>query len=339
MLFTINKQKLYFFWPITLFKIILPFISMTFYGQIFLLFITVFNCTDGYAYVKTNIKCRTGLWFKILSPMAVIAIILHMSISIITILLYFNPMFSNVNSNILKKVNTLPDIIFLFTKIAFNITFVLDKNNEDDHWIIIFFLILFSGINAYFSICYQQRANSILIILNKSFSLILFLAVLSLLLGTLFKYTGLYGLVLWLILSNILMIFFIIFHKKNNINFALIDLKEIKNPSEYLKYIFKYYIIFLNKNNSRNDKTNFQSVIHMLEGDCLDIDCPLKQYLSNEKNGLDSQYLLIKYCDKLFQYGVTKFSKDINLKSNYISFLLFIINNRKKALVFKVKNM
>ena len=113
----------------------------------------------------------------------------------------------------------------------------------------------------------------------------------------------------------------------------MIDLKKIENSSEYLKCIFNYYIIFLNKNYSRYNNTIFQSVLHNLEGDCLDIDCPLKQYLSNEKNGLDSQYLLIKYCDKLFQYGMTKFYNDINIKSNYISFLLFIIKNRKKALL------
>ena len=143
-LFTIKKQKLYFFWPITLLKIFLPFISMTFYGQIFLLFITVFDCIDGFAFVNANIKCRTGLWFKILSPMAIIAIIFHTIIAIITTLLYFKPIFSDRNSNILKKVNTIPDIIFLFTKIGINIIFSLGKNNEENHWLILFFLILFS---------------------------------------------------------------------------------------------------------------------------------------------------------------------------------------------------
>ena len=246
-LFTIKKQKLYFFWPITLLKILLPIISITFYGQIFLLLITVFDCIDGFAFVNANIKCRTGLWFKILSPMIIIAIIFHTIMAIITSLLYFKPIFSDRNSYILKKVNTVPDIIFLFTKIGFNILFSLDKNNEEDHWVILFFLILFSGINAYFSICYQNRANNVLIILNKSLSLMLFLAVLSILMGKLLKYAGFNGLIFWFILSNILIVLFIIFYKKDNTNFSLIDLKKIENSSEYLKCILIIILFFLIK--------------------------------------------------------------------------------------------
>jgi hypothetical protein len=172
--------------------------------------------------MNSNIKCRTGLWFKILSPMVIIAIIFHTIISIITNLLYFNPIFIVNNSNILSKVNTLPDIIFLFTKIAFNIIFKLDKNREEEHWAIIFFLIVFSGINAYFSIFNQLRANNILLILNKILSLILFLAVLSLFIGKLFKYIGFNGLIFLFFINNLLIILCIIFYNKKNNSFALI---------------------------------------------------------------------------------------------------------------------
>ena len=135
-----------------MFRIILPFISITFFGQINLLFVTVFDCINGSSYVNEKLKCKTGLWFKILSPFTVIAIIFHTIIAIITNLLYFNPIFAGFNSNILKKIDTLPDIVFLFTKMAFNIIFTSDKNNEENHWLILFFLFCFSGINAYFSL-------------------------------------------------------------------------------------------------------------------------------------------------------------------------------------------
>jgi hypothetical protein len=161
----------------------------------------------------------------------------------------------------------------------------------------------------------------------------LFLATLSLLIGKLFKFTEFNGLIFWFILSNILIILFIIFYKNKVTSFILIDLKKIENPSEYLQYIFNYYIIFINKNYSRAEQIKFQSVIHSLEEECLDRDCPLKKYLSNEKDRLDTQYLLIKYCERLFQYGITKFSDDISIKSNYISFLLYSTHNRKKALL------
>ena len=329
----LSKQKLYFFWPIPMFRIILPFISITFFGQINLLFVTVFGCINGSSYVNEKLKCKTGLWFKILSPFTVIAIIFHTIIAIITNLLYFNPIFAGFNSNILKKIDTLPDIVFLFTKMGFNIIFTSDKNNEENHWLILFFLFCFSGINAYFSLYYHHRANSILKILNRSLSLILFLSTTSIIIGKVFNYSGFNGLIFWFLLNNVLIILYIIFYKRKSINFAYVDLKGIDKPGKYLKYIFYYYVIFINKNDSRYDNVIFKRLIDILEEECLDMECPLKKYLSNEKNGLDSQYLLIKYCDKLFQHGMIKFPNDNNIKSNYITFLLFIINNKKKALL------
>ena len=41
----------------------------------------------------------------------------------------------------------------------------------------------------------------------------------------------------------------------------------------------------------------------------------------------------MNYCDNLFQYGISKFSDNINLKSNYITFLIIEMNNAKKALI------
>ena len=95
MLFQIKKKKLNKLWIIVILKYSLPFYSITFFGQIFLLFITIFDCINGYAYVNEGIKCRTGLWFYFLGPMGIIALIFQIIIGIITNLLYFHPIFIN----------------------------------------------------------------------------------------------------------------------------------------------------------------------------------------------------------------------------------------------------
>ena len=106
------------FWPIKLLRYLLPFFSITFFGQTFLTLVTVFDCTGGHSYVSEDKKCRTGSLYLFIMPLIIISIIFLFLISIITNLLYFRPVFIKCNSDILKKENSYPDIVFLFTKIG-----------------------------------------------------------------------------------------------------------------------------------------------------------------------------------------------------------------------------
>ena len=82
------------------------------------------------------------------------ALLFHESYAIITNLLYNKAKFINYGSDLLKKTNTLPDIVFIITKIGINILFILDKKIEDEHWTIICILLLLSGTNAYYNLFY-----------------------------------------------------------------------------------------------------------------------------------------------------------------------------------------
>jgi hypothetical protein len=115
------------------------------------------------------------------------------------------------------------------------------------------------------------------------------------------------------------------------IDYILIDYTEIDNPIDYFYYICKYYDIIKNKNNSRNNLVTLKSLISKIEENCIVIDCPLKKYLNNMKIGVEYRFLLFQYCEKLFQYGIEKFSDDISLKTNYSIFLITEMNDRKKA--------
>ena len=265
--------------------------------------------------------------------MSIIALIFLLFISIITNILYYKPLFVKSNTDILKKGNTLTDLIFLLTKIAINTLFALDKNTEEDHWIIILFFILFSGINAYFIIFYESRANILLSLLNKTFSFILLFSSISLLIGKIFKFTQFDGLMTLLFITIILIIIYILLYKNMNFKLLFVDYMKINNPEEYLNFVSKYYIIFINRNKTRNSELIFKTLISSIEEKCLILDCPLKRYISNLKKGIDNQYFLINYCDILFKYGISKFPNDTYLKINYTGFLLLVMNNIKKALL------
>jgi hypothetical protein len=169
----IRNRQLNILWPIYILKFCLPFVSFTFFGQCFIALFSVFDCDGEYSYISTSLKCHSGVWFSILAPINVIILFFHCFIALITTSLYFKSIFINSNSDILKKTDSLPDNVFLITKIALNLLFLLDKNNENNHWIILFCCILFSSTNGYYTLYYQNRVNNILKILNNIFSLIL----------------------------------------------------------------------------------------------------------------------------------------------------------------------
>ena len=116
-------------------------------------------------------------------------------------------------------------------------------------------------------------------------------------------------------------------------DFALIDYKSIKSPEFLLNYLFQFYRIIINKNYSRNDYTILKSLLSKKEEKCFDIRCPIKKYLENISNGIDDIFPLLQYCEKLFDFGISKFPNDIILKINYSMFLIFEMNHNKKALI------
>ena len=167
MIFRIKNKQLNILWPISILKFCLPFFSYTFFGQSFLLLCTIFDCVDGFIYGSTSIKCPTGILYKIIKILTLISLIIHLIIAILTNFLYFKPFFFNSDSDLLKKTNSLPDTIFIFTKIIINILFILPNVNESGQWVILFISILCSGVNANYYLSSQNRINKVLCILIK----------------------------------------------------------------------------------------------------------------------------------------------------------------------------
>ena len=193
MSFRIKNKKLNILWPISILKFCLPFFSVCFFGQSFLLLTTIFDCQNGFTYVSQELICRTGLWFSIDAPLSAIAMVLHTIIALITNTLYYKSIFVKKGPDVLRKTNCYPDIILLMTKISVIVLFILDNGVEEEHWTVLFFLILFTGINALCTFHFQNRKNKKLNFLNNIFSLMPFLGFLSLLIGKIFKFLGFNG--------------------------------------------------------------------------------------------------------------------------------------------------
>ena len=328
----IKKKKLNILWPLSILKFCLPFFSVCFFGQCFLLLTTIFDCQHGFAYVSKKLVCRTGNWFRVDAPLAGIGMALHTILALITNTLYYKSTFVRHGSDVLKKTNCIPDVVLLFTKIFVIILFILDDGNEDEHWAVLFFLILITGVNVFCNYYYQNRQNKKLSYINNILCLMPFLGFCSLLIGKIFKFLRFNGSIFLFFISIAFGILFILFYKKKEIDFALLNYKAIDNPQDYLKYIHKYHAIVMNKNNSRNDFTILKSLIAKKEEKCLDIHCPLKIYVDNPNDEIEDIFPLLQFCEKLFEFGISKFSNDISLKINFSLFLIFEMNHNKKAL-------
>ena len=128
-------------------------------------------------------------------------------------------------------------------------------------------------------------------------------------------------------------ILYIIFYKNKEIKYISIDYKEIYEPYDYLNYIFKFNNIIVNKKTSRNNYTILESLLYKIEERCIIPECPIKKYIEYLDKGNECSFLLNHFCEKLFEYGISKFNDDINLKINYAIFLIFHMNCQKKALM------
>ena len=333
MSYRIKNKNYTILWPISILKFCLPFFSVFFFGQIFLLLTTIFDCQNGKTYVSNELNCRTGLWFSIEAPLTLIAMIFFVLLSLITNTLYYKSTFVKYGSDVLKKTNCYPDISLIFNKIFIIILFILDDGREEEHWIILIILMVVTGLNTFCNFIYQNRLNTRLNNLNNIFGLMPFLGFLSLFIGKIFKDLGFNGAIFLFFSWGFFGILFLLFYKKKDLDFIFVNHKEINTPGEYLNYIHKFHSIILNKNNSRNDYTILKSFLSKKEENCFCMECPLKNYMDKSANEIDEIFPLFQFCEKLFEYGIAKFPNDITLKINYSMFLIFGMNYNKKALI------
>ena len=186
---TLKKSKIKFYdLIISIMRIVLPTISLSFFGQIFETLILIYLCDkDGISANMNMIKCPNSTIYYILSVFSFFAILFLLIISYISISIYYKPSFMKDNSNSLTKINSFPNIVFFFNKILFIILTNLVYKNIVYTWIVLIILLLSSFINMIGFTLYNNYENKLLKELNKFFSIYLFGIIVCLIIGKIFN--------------------------------------------------------------------------------------------------------------------------------------------------------
>ncbi len=234
-----------------------------------------------------NVKCFEGVHF-ILLVISIIVTLLQLIMIILNSFFNFNPFNANESTSIVNPSNNTLLVLYRFILV---VLYVL-VNNE---WIDIVVMLL-GGLLVFKSSLDNPTYNSdILQCLVVIKSCITFYTYLILLLGQLFVSTSFDGLIYFLPIGYILLIFLSYFlYEYTTKNF--VEAKaDFKNEDEFLNRInyFKSIVddfINMNKSRSKNNDYNvykrkeiiIRGQISLHEESCLDEECPLKKFLENQ---------------------------------------------------------
>ena len=333
-----NKDHELPMWIISYFQLIIPLISSSFFGQILYALLTIFYCDyhTNSAFFSEEEECLQGIWFTIESILCVISIICLFFIAYVTNSIFYNPMCLKARN---KKIHSLNDVIFLFTKIILNVLFISLKNVKDTYPLLIS-CNLITGINYYCLSVYQGYFNKNYAFVNVYLSLVLFWSFICLFLGKIFNSLFDFNGSMYLLVIGMVLLFLKSYYQsKLKVELHEIDREKISSHIEYYKYILELQNLIERKNYSRENKIALNSFLLRVEENCTLNYCFLKKYLNSLEEGFDLDILLYFYMQKIFEYGINKFNNDITLTISYIYFLLKRLGKKKKAIqLFKSIN-
>ena len=126
-----------------------------------------------------------------------------------------------------------------------------------------------------------------------------------------------------------IIIIIIYFKLSSPLSHLLIEPSKL-SLNDFLQRI-KILLYLIEKYNNRDSQLILISYALKIENNCPLEHCPLKIFLEFRKDSNKSIIALIEYIDSLFLMAISKFPKDINLRINYILFLISKMNNKIKA--------
>ena len=330
---SLEKSKIKYYNLIkSIMRIILPSISLTFFGQIFELFILIFKCDEKCGVAGCNsFKCPNNGLFYIFSVFCIIAIILLLFISYITISAYYKPNFIKERNNSLNKIDAFPNKIFFFTKVLFIVLTNIKYNNQIFIWIILIILLIASSMNMLGFTKYNNYKNKLLLEINKFFSILLFWIIFCLIIGKIFISLDFDGTLYYFLFGIIISIISAIIYKDRLNSFSFINFNELNSSYERLKFIQKFIELVQKKHLTREKSLLFDSLILIQEENCINKNCKLKKYLKSLKRGEAKDFILFQHCQTLYEKALRKFPDDYKLKINYIVYLIVQMSKRKLA--------
>ena len=194
MTFRLKSNNYRVLWPIYILKYSLPIFFISFFGQTFLLMLTLFTCTNGKSYYNSNISCKQDIYFYSVVPITIIGIIIQIILSLITVSMYYQQDFINKNINgVLTKKNSFSDVVFLICKMIIILIFNFGNNAPSHNLGIIIVISIVTGFNAYCNYYTQDYSNAIIKKFNNFLSISLFLSFCTLLIEKIFHSLGFSG--------------------------------------------------------------------------------------------------------------------------------------------------
>ena len=332
MTFRLKSNNYKILWPINILKYSLPIFFISFFGQTFLLIVSIFNCQNGIRYYNSNLSCKDDVVFYSLAPFAIIALVVQIILSFITVSMYYQQDYINKNINgVLTKRNSFSEIVFLVCKIIMILIFNFDNEVPSHHFAIILIILIITGFNAYCNYFTQDYSNIIIKRFNNFLSLSLFLSFCTLLIEKIFQSFEFSGGIYLFFIGIILIFIYIYYDTKEYTDFLTIDFNNLNSSSKCLNYIKRYLKMVEEKDESYDSLMIFNSYIEQIEEKCTNKKCVLKKYLESLAKGIYSKFLLLQYAEKLFKMAIVKFPKDVGLRLNYVTFLFTKVNKRKEA--------
>ena len=317
---------------ISFFKLVLQLVCFTFFGQIFELLITVFICENNHSIIDNTLECRKGTWFYFDGILCIVCLIFLIYFSISSISIYYKPNFIIEENDVLKKTSSTPELVLFANKIIFLIIVNAPFKIYSKQWFSLIVLFSSTFTNAISLFYYNNYENIILMKLSKIMSMILCWSIFALILGKIFQNWEFNGTIHLFIIGSFLIIILCFYYKDKVNYFYLIDIKQIDNSQNFLKYIKNFMILIRNKDKCRESFIIFNTYLLLKEEKCINKNCKLKRYLGLSEKGLESDFILYQYCQQLFEYGIKKFPNDIILKCNYIVYLVVQMSKKKLAL-------
>ena len=316
----IKKRKYNTFWPLIILRYGLPILS-TFYSQVFYFLCLAFNCKNDGVH-DIDFPCLTGSFHELQLILAAIMVILSTILCFMTETYYYKPYFIKDGKDVIVKHSSISGRIFLFSKILIITSFVIENRNETYHWLFIFELILVTLLNAYCSIAYYSYENKSLYKLHRFCCIINCWSYLTLLIGKIFLTWKYNGTILVFLFGFVLIAFLNFYEKDKNIDFAMIDFESITTSKERVNYIRKYMALVHNKDKFRDISIILRTLIEKREAGCVNNNCALKKYLNSLNNDINSDFFLFLFAQNLFESSMSRFPNNIELKINYVVFLL-----------------
>ena len=187
----LRKEKYFKNIFINILKIFIALFSISFFGQIFNGLLSATKCENNFTFYDLNQKFNEGFLFLI-KILSIISIICLLIIALFVSSIFYIPIIFKGKKE-LRKISTIPDQILLLNKIIIIFLFYTEdylneRKKSINQWLIIFILVILTGINAYFSFIYKNSKNKSLSLINNVMSLLLFWGFCSLLFGLILKY-------------------------------------------------------------------------------------------------------------------------------------------------------